>query len=147
MPDLHAALEAPGAHAQKGDAVAVGRVHVGLDLEHEAGKRAFAGRDGAQRRVARARRGRPVDQRIQDLAHAEVVDGRTEEYRRLRTIEEGAELERVQCAAHQRNFVLQLLDLARKHLGQPRVVDAGDRLEFLVGAVLACGKQQHLVAQ
>ena len=107
----------------------------------------FVGRDDAQRRIARARRRRPVDQRVQDLAHAEVVDGRAEEHRRLRAVEEGAEIERVQRAAHQRDFVLQLFDLAREHLGQPRVGDAGDRLEFLVGAVLARSKQQDLVAQ
>ena len=37
--DLHAGAVMAGTDAQEGDAVAVVRVHVGLDLEHEAGER------------------------------------------------------------------------------------------------------------
>jgi len=40
---LHAAVEAAGTHAHEGDAVAVARVHVGLDLEHEAGELGIVG--------------------------------------------------------------------------------------------------------
>src|SRR5512145_944432 len=36
--EVHAALEAPGANSQKGHAVAVPGVHVGLNFEDEAGK-------------------------------------------------------------------------------------------------------------
>ena len=42
----------PGAQAQERDAVAVRRVHVGLDLEHEAGERVL-GRLDLRSRVAR----------------------------------------------------------------------------------------------
>src|ERR1051326_381368 len=40
---LHAATETAGAQPQKGDAVAVVRVHVGLHFEHKAGDLAFRG--------------------------------------------------------------------------------------------------------
>ena len=45
--DDHVALELAGAHAEEGDAVAVLRVHVGLDLEDEAGE--FVVGDGISR--------------------------------------------------------------------------------------------------
>ena len=38
LPDLHPRLEVAGADAHEGDPVAVPRVHVRLDLEHEAGE-------------------------------------------------------------------------------------------------------------
>jgi hypothetical protein len=56
--DLHAALVAARADAHEGDAVAVLRVHVGLDLEHEAGERASSGSTLRACRRARLRRRR-----------------------------------------------------------------------------------------
>ena len=47
--DHHVALELAGAHAQEGDAVAVLRVHVGLDLEDESGERGVVGSDKGTR--------------------------------------------------------------------------------------------------
>jgi hypothetical protein len=62
---LHAPAEPPGADAQEGDAVAVVRVHVRLDLEDEAGERgSLAGSHACARSPAGARgggaRGRPA---------------------------------------------------------------------------------------
>ena len=95
MLDLHAALETSRAHAQEGDAVAVRRIHVCLDLENEARKRLLGRRHRAHGGVALARRRRPVDQRRENLAHAKVVDGRTEEHGRLHAGEEFFQVERV----------------------------------------------------
>ena len=81
--ELHAALEAARADAHERDAVAVRRVHVGLDLEDHAGELLLVGLDHALDRGAVARRRRQVDQRVEHLAHAEVVDRRAEEHRRL----------------------------------------------------------------
>jgi hypothetical protein len=79
----HAAFEVAAGHTQEGDAVAVRRVHIGLDLEDHAAELALVGLhhtlDG--RPVAGLRR--QVHQRVQHLAHAEVVDGRAEEHRCL----------------------------------------------------------------
>ena len=43
VPDLHAAGEFAGTDAEKGDPVPMGRVHVRLDLEDEAGERFLVG--------------------------------------------------------------------------------------------------------
>jgi hypothetical protein len=45
MLDLHPARELAGADAEEGDAVAVGRIHVGLNLEGEAGEGLLVWRD------------------------------------------------------------------------------------------------------
>ena len=77
---LHRRRVAARAHAEERDAVAVLRVHVRLDLEHEAGERRLGRLHDARAAVARLRRRRPVDQRLQDLLHAEVVDAGAEEH-------------------------------------------------------------------
>ena len=41
--DAHAALVAPRAQAQEGDAIAMAGIHVGLDLENEAGQLRLGG--------------------------------------------------------------------------------------------------------
>jgi hypothetical protein len=83
-----------GVDAHEGDAVTVRRVHVGLHLEHHAGETGRLRRHlvlaavGA-RHVARGRRWRQVDQRVQHLLHAEVVDAGAKEHRRLLRGDEG----------------------------------------------------------
>ncbi len=54
---LHPALEAAGADAEEGDAVAVRAVHVRLDLEDEAAEAIVVGRDGPAVAHAAARAG------------------------------------------------------------------------------------------
>jgi hypothetical protein len=63
MAHFHVGAVAPGADAEEGDAVAVLRVHVGLDLEHEAGELRFGRFDHALDCLARLRRRGPVGQR------------------------------------------------------------------------------------
>ena len=59
---LHAALEFAGADAQEGDAVAVFRVHIGLDFKDKSGKFRLVRLDHAHGRIARFRCGGPVNQ-------------------------------------------------------------------------------------
>ena len=59
---FHAALKFARADAQKGDAIAVLRIHIGLDFKDKSGKLRLVRLDHAYGRVARFRRGRPVDQ-------------------------------------------------------------------------------------
>ena len=156
--DLHLALEAQvahldagriaaGTHAQECDAVAVVRVHVGLDLEHETGERRLGRLHAAHAGVARQRRRRPFRQCAQDLAHAEVVDRRAEEHRTLRSGEEGIEIERRRGAAHQVDVLAQLFHLHRGVALEMRMVEAEQRLHRLVGLLLARREAQYLVAQ
>jgi hypothetical protein len=78
---LHAGAEAAGADAHERDAVAVLRVHVGLDLEHEAGQLVLFRGDLAAGGGARLRRGGMLDEEVQQRLHAEVVHARAEEHR------------------------------------------------------------------
>ena len=86
--ELHAALEASRAHAHERDAVAVRGIHVRLDLEDDAGELLL----GRARPRAAARASGPAAARARSarraLPHAEVVDGRAEEDRRLPAGEE-----------------------------------------------------------
>jgi hypothetical protein len=127
---LHAALEAARA-PQEGDAVAVRRVHVAWILKTKPENGSSVG-DHAHGGVASRGRG-PVQQRIEDLAHAEVVDGRTEEHRRLHAGQEFFQVERMRGAMHQFHFHLQLFDFQREHLSHG-IVDALDDFEVAVGA-------------
>ena len=78
----HAPLEAAGADAGEGDAVAVRRVHVGLDLEHERRERRVErARLAVDRRAAATARGE-VDDGVEQHAHAEVGQRRPDEHRR-----------------------------------------------------------------
>ena len=81
--DDHAALEAPGADPDEGDAVAVGRVHVGLHLEHERRRTARRAARGSPVDVGRGRRatGARSTTRVEQQAHAEVGERRAEEHR------------------------------------------------------------------
>ena len=80
-PDAHvthfrALGERPGTDAQEGDAVAVVRVHVRLDLEHETGERGLGRIHRARLRRPRQRRRRVRHEVVQQFLHAEVVDRR-----------------------------------------------------------------------
>ena len=55
---LDAGLEMAGTDAHEGNAIAVTRVHVRLDLEHEAGELGAGGLDGADARLSRRGRRR-----------------------------------------------------------------------------------------
>ena len=80
----HAALEVARAHAHEGDAVAVRRVHVGLDLEHHAGELALASGCTARWSAGAGRGGGARSTSASSTSlHAEIVDGRAEEHRRL----------------------------------------------------------------
>jgi hypothetical protein len=97
----------------------------------------FGRRDHARAAVARLRRRRPLRQRRQYFLHAEVVDARSEEHRRLASREELREIERRACAAQEIDVVAKRFDLVREELGQPRVVDAFDDLRVLAAPLLA----------
>jgi len=135
--DLHAGLVAAGTDAEERDAVAVLRVHVRLDLEHETGERRLGGIDLARAAVARLRRRGPLDQRLQDFAHAEVVDAGAEEDRSLAAGEEGGDVERRARAADEVDVVQQRGEFVGEQLGEARIVEALDQLGVVADAFLA----------
>ncbi len=60
------------ADSHEGDAIAVPRVHVGLDLEDEAGQLVLRRRDHALLGLARQRRRRMAHELVQQLLDAEI---------------------------------------------------------------------------
>jgi hypothetical protein len=73
MVDLHAFVELARADAQEGHAVAVRRVHVGLDFEYEAAEFVFFGRNGALYGFARSGRWRIFGEGIEQFQNAELL--------------------------------------------------------------------------
>ena len=134
--ELHAAAELAAAQPQEGDAVAVVGVHVGLDLEDEARDLGFGGLDRPRLGRLRARRRRPGGQRVQKLAHAEIVVGAAEIHRGQMAGAVGFHVEAGIGAAHQ-------LDL----LGQRRIGD-GVILDDLADArAIRRIEHQHAIAR
>ena len=81
--DRHVLGEPARADAHERDAVAMARIHVRLDLEHEAGEALVGRLDDAGVAGARLRRRRELDQRAQERLEAEVGQRAAEEHRRL----------------------------------------------------------------
>ena len=80
----HVLLEPAGTDPQEGDAIAMPRIHVRLDLE-DVGGEARIGRDDqlAVFGLARLRRRRQVDQRAEERLEPEIGQRAAEEHRRL----------------------------------------------------------------
>ena len=78
----HVALEFAGADAEKGDAVTVARVHVGLDFKDEAGEgRIFRGDDNAAHQPRLGGRGM-FEKAVEQQLDAEIVNAAAEEHGR-----------------------------------------------------------------
>ena len=105
----------------------------------------LVGRDLALDRGARARRRRQVDERVEHLADAEVVDRRAEEHRRLLAGEELRAVERRRRVGQQLDLAGGLLVLHAEALGIGRVVEAGEDLVGIAVAVLAALEDAHLL--
>jgi len=77
------ALEAPGTDAHEGHAVTVLGIHIGLNLEHKAGKSWLCRVDRPHIAQIGLRSGRQFDESVEELAHPEVGQRAAEEDRRL----------------------------------------------------------------
>ena len=121
---LHPVSVAPGGRAQKRDAVPVLRVHVGLDLEHETGEAFFVRHDLALERGPGDGRGRVLDEAVEQLLHAEAVQGGAEEHRRQRASEIGGAIEIVAGAAHQLDLLAQRFRVGPEASIELRLVDS-----------------------
>jgi hypothetical protein len=141
----HAALEVAAGHAHEGNAVAVRRVHVGLDLEHHAAELGFSGCTTRWMAGLVAGRRGQVHQRVQHLAHAKVVDRRAEQHRRLAAARNSALSNAGEAPFHQLQFVFGL----RVHSAPKRfafgVVQSGQHFLVATAAVFAGGEHAHLV--
>ena len=75
---LHPTGELPRADPEEGDPVAVGQIHVRLDLEDEAGERLLQRRDHPGRRRPRTGGGGHLHEGVEELPDPEIVDGAAE---------------------------------------------------------------------
>ena len=108
------ALEGARTYLQEGDAVAVVRVHVGVYLEDEARHLGLVGVDRTCLRGRGARRGGYAYEALEKFAHAEVVDGRSEEYGRNLPAQVGVAVEGVVDTLHKFEVLAQLRGKARR---------------------------------
>src|SRR5690606_7596023 len=100
----HAAFEAARTDAYERDAIAVSRIHVRLNLEHDPAELLLVRLHFALQCLARAGRRRKIDQGVQDFLYAEIVDGRTEEHRCLLSSKKGRVIECGRRFLNQFNF-------------------------------------------
>ena len=123
----------------------MGRVHVGLDLEDHAGELLLGRLDLSLDGRARTRWRRQIDEGIEHLAHAEVVDGRTEEHRRLLAGQKGIAIEGLGGAAHQLDLALGLLVLGPIALTRLGIVQPLQDLVIVLGPLLPGAEHPHLL--
>ena len=126
MVHFHAALVCARAHPHERDAIAVTRIHVRLDLEHEAAEARLHRLHDACFGGARGRCRRPLDKGIEHFAHTEVAQRGTEENRRELAREIVFLVECMARATHQLNLRLQLIEQIAEQCRRLRAVDALD---------------------
>src|SRR5690606_41289691 len=83
MDDFHPALETARAYAQKGDPVAMVRIHVRLDLEHDPGELRLAWRNRARGGGANLRRRGDLEEEIKQIILPDIVERAAENHGRL----------------------------------------------------------------
>ncbi len=137
MAHLHALAVSAGHHAHEGDTVAVFRIHVRLDLEHEAGELLLGRLDQTALGLARHRRRGPIGQAVQHVVDAEVTQRSTEEDRGHVAGDKGLVIELGRGALHQLQFTTQLgCQIFADGGVQIRVVQALDHPLLLDGMAL-----------
>ena len=130
----HAALKLSRADAEECDAVAMIWIHVGLDLEDEAGHLALVRIDDAAGGGLRPRARREFGQRVDELLDAEILERAAPEDRGHVTFEEGFLVERLQALDGEVELVDSVLAFVfGQEFGDARVVGSvhGNRLSVL----------------
>ena len=136
------ALEATRADFQKRDPVAVVRVHVRMDLEHESGQFLLVGRHVALERMRLAGRRRDTDEAVEQLADSEIVQCAAEKDRRDLALAVAVEFERRINAFDELQIVAQVLCERIDVLVDRRVVELYvERLSF--GRLPVFGEEQR----
>ena len=120
-------------------------VHIGLDLEDHAGEFGLFGLHRALDGRALAGRRCQVDQSVEHLAHAEVVDRRAKQHRGLLAVQKLGLVERRRSARDQFELVLGLGELGAEALQTDGVVQTHEHLFFSTTAVFTGGEHAHLV--
>src|SRR5690606_35726319 len=145
---LHAGLEAARHDAHERDAVAMLRVHVRLDLEHEARELRLLGLDGTGVRFPPHGRGREPEECFQERLDTEVRERTAEERRREVTAQEGVIVERWRGDVEQRQLLRQLrMALAAEGGDNGGVVEVERFRGGLASAVIRAALEQVYAAR
>src|SRR4029079_14553942 len=146
---LHAAAELARTQSRERDAVAVVRIHVGLDLEYERAHARLGRLALAQVRLLRARRRREFAEAFQQVADAEIAQRAAEIDRRQMAFAKRFQLERFAGFRNQRELILDLGDveigvtaseigdidlLCRAGLGAPAFQQTHAAIDDVIGA-------------
>ena len=138
MIGFHAALELAGADAHESDAVAVGLVHVGLDLEDESRELVTAGIHGLAGQAVHAgqRGGGEPQEVLQERFHTEVGQGRSEEHGTQLAAQHFVQVELLGGTVQQLDLIHQLLvQVGGEQLVQCGITQFGLGLADLLHAV------------
>ena len=144
----HVPFELPAANAQKRDAIAVPRVHVGLDLEDEAAEACVGRLDPMLLGIdARCRRRSHQHERVEEQLDAEIRDRRAEEHRRHVTPQHRAAVEVCTGAFEQLELVEELAIGPLVHERGDRWVGRGRRADRrALGTVVRAFEGVHFAA-
>src|SRR5690606_4373583 len=134
---FHSGTIAARANAHERDPVAVRGIHVRLDLEDESRERGLERIDATRLGVARQRRRRVLDERVEQLLDAYVVDRGTAEDRRLLAREIARPIERAARAADQLDLFDDPLDGVAEPLSRRVRRDPVDALDLRQSAAVS----------
>ena len=149
MKHLHVRFEVTRDDSYEGYAVAVLRVHVRLDLEHEARERRVFRLHVAGVRFARPRRRRQLQELAEKRLDAEIRERRAEEDRRKRAVDDPVVVVRMPGRIEQLDVRHEAIECTlAHHFKQCDVVDAHDRVVGPCGAtVSAAFEQMHFALE
>ena len=130
----------PGTNPKKGNTIPVFGIHVGLDLEDEAGDILLVGGDLARLGRLGLRFGTVIADAVHQVADAEGVDRGAEPDRRERSLQEGGAVERWQQFARHLDLFAQFRQQVSGDMGfEFRIIEPRDRDTFChlvaIGAV------------
>src|SRR5690606_10151758 len=145
---LHAPFEMAGGQAHEGDAVAVLRIHIRLDLEHEARDLGICRRNLALGGWLRTRRGRKLRHSVEQFANPKVVQGRAEVHRGLGTFTIALQVESGTKAARHLHFFAKLGDgVLRQQLVELWIIDAAAGVTLVRTLALGAFQKDEAVAK
>ena len=135
----HAALILAGAQAHEGNAIAVARIHIRLNLEDEPRERLLQGIHRALGSCARERTGGALGKGRKQLRDPKVIDGRPKEHGRLPGGTIGLDVPGLRCALHKLDLREKLTGRVAQDLARRLACEAVDPAVLAHAAALARG--------
>ncbi len=131
MKHAHAPLELARADSHKRDAVAVRRIHVGLDFKNKSGKILFARINLPRGRGTGNGRRSDFHKGVEQFPDAEIIDGAAEKNRRLSRLQVFSDFKGIGCAGEQGDFFAELRGLAVQQFIKQSIGQIADHDAFV----------------